>query len=695
MFQVYRVPSNLAQRSQQPVVLPLLQKLHQIILNTADPNEVGTQVAQAFAESFCADACLLVTKAIGQSNPYIAGWSPHSTPFYTSEAVSEQEELWPLLSLQPGKVLALNHAEFGTDEQSGLHQALLRFCNLVLSRWNHPPAQALLALTIGNQSPGQGLLIVIQHSTHEWTTAETKKLNTLSDLTAIALIQTIQLRHMKTLKRDAFLANQYQALSQNVLGNLHQTLDQEQLLKLALQTTVQTLKAERGFLLLLKYETPPLKRKQAGEVPKAKVVVNHEWVDEAIGIPPVVESGIVSGQATASPRWFWLADCQLCQHILSDFSETLVISDTQKTLSLDFDPIAPFFELDRYSALMVAPLIAPGQTPSQSSVLGFWVLQHRRPRIWNLFEQQFAESIAALVSSVIIHNQALRQVHTLVEERTAQLEQNQRIQTKLYEITRQQVEQLRQLNQLKDEFLDTLNHELRTPLATMRMAITMLRQPGMLHDRANKYVDVLEQEWNRENNLIQDLLLVQELESSPVVLPTHPTNVGSLVTEMVSGLRERWEAKQIFLHIEQPTDLPIIITDPQRLQRVLQELLTNAGKFARSQTTVQLKLSTEKSPTEELVVFSLTNYGLGITPTEQPVIFDKFRRGQGVTKQAIPGVGIGLALVKSFVNQLQGKIEVASHPVIESEGFWETRFTLRLPVKLVQEALSTSELDSN
>jgi signal transduction histidine kinase len=110
------------------------------------------------------------------------------------------------------------------------------------------------------------------------------------------------------------------------------------------------------------------------------------------------------------------------------------------------------------------------------------------------------------VSATIIQNQTLRQVQSLVEDRTAQLQRSLEVQAKLYEKTRQQIDQLQQLNQLKEEFMSSMSHELRTPLTTMSLAIRMLRQPELPLERREKYLEILEQECNKEIDLINDLL---------------------------------------------------------------------------------------------------------------------------------------------------------------------------------------------
>jgi signal transduction histidine kinase len=97
-------------------------------------------------------------------------------------------------------------------------------------------------------------------------------------------------------------------------------------------------------------------------------------------------------------------------------------------------------------------------------------------------------------------------------------------------------------------------------------------------------------------------------------------------------------------------------TEPESVSQILHELLTNAGKYAHPQTAVELQATLER----DLLIFKIINQGKAIPPEEQDYIFEKFRRGTGVTQQAIGGTGLGLALVKSLVQHLQGEISVTS-----------------------------------
>ncbi|MDR9401853.1 MAG: ATP-binding protein, partial [Halothece sp. Uz-M2-17] len=112
-------------------------------------------------------------------------------------------------------------------------------------------------------------------------------------------------------------------------------------------------------------------------------------------------------------------------------------------------------------------------------------------------------------------------------------------------------------------------------------------------------------------------------------------------------------------------------------RRVIFELLSNAGKYSRPNTTVEIMLS---ETIHNWICISVKNIGYGIAPAEQAYIFDRFRRGKGATQKAIPGTGLGLALVKSLVQHLRGKIDLDSE--YNPDGVGETIFHVILPRSL-------------
>jgi signal transduction histidine kinase len=655
---------------------PLLQRLYQIILHSASFELLLAETAQALIEAFQAETCLLFYPITGQVTVQVAGWSRKNSD--ASALLKAEVEVTPLVEWPAGTpvVLTASPTDSGTGNLPPEPLDLLNLCQSLLQQWQLPPVQSSIGIRVNSNSAKEAKsgFMLMRSGVNPWTASEIKTVEAVANLVAIILAQSAHIQSTQMLQQQVYLASQSQTLSQELLGNLHRALELDRLLQLALDTTAHTLRVDRALLLLIKYDAPNFKLSLTSPgASRAKVTLHCEWqdfstLDRDIQPQPVPRS---------HNAWFWLSDCQLCQQVLTDRPETLSMSDLRlMPQGIDWTQVAEIFAVEQFPALIISPLLAP--PGSLSPILGFWILQCRQPRPWGALEQKFIESVAAQASTVIIHNQALRQVQSLIEERTTQLEHNQRIQSKLYEVTRQQVEQLRQLNQLKDEFISTLSHELRTPLTSMKLAIQMLRQPGLSPDRAAKYLDILEQQWAQEANLINDLLLLQELESSDGGSQLCATPISGLIEELTPLFSGQWAAKDIHLSQSIAADVPDIRTDPQGLRRVLKELLTNAGKFANPSTTVYLSLQTQETDHGTDVVLQLTNTGLGILPQEQSHIFEKFRRGQGVTQKAIPGVGLGLALVKNLVHQLRGQIEVSSHLVDGSA--WETSFTVTLMV---------------
>lgn len=247
---------------------------------------------------------------------------------------------------------------------------------------------------------------------------------------------------------------------------------------------------------------------------------------------------------------------------------------------------------------------------------------------------------------------------------------------KWYQLTRQQLKQQRQLNELKDEIITTISHEAGTPLATMKLAIEMLyaRQDSISFESQQRYWTILKQEWQRLHDLINNIKTLQKLESEELSFNPQPVDLGFIFKEIVQTFREQWQQdkrKRLTLvtegllsgDLQTTSDSSLTLyTDSQHFRSILLELLTNAGKFAAPETTVFLKVTQQEKGKQQNLVISVTNTGLGVSQEDQQHIFEPFRRGQGVTDKAIAGTGLGLTLVKGLVELLGGRIEVASYP---------------------------------
>lgn len=266
------------------------------------------------------------------------------------------------------------------------------------------------------------------------------------------------------------------------------------------------------------------------------------------------------------------------------------------------------------------------------------------------------------------------------EHKTIELVQSQSENEKQFQIT-----EMEKLNRLKDEFLSTVSHELRTPLTNMKMAIQMLGialNMGVDKNQAlentiqrnesktARYFQILNNECEREINLISNFLDLQKLDinTKPLVLETvHIKEWVVKVVELFKARRNRNCLSNLYLDIA--PDLPHLVSDPFSLERILIELLTNACKFspASGEVVVSARL---KSQDIELRV---TNTGVEIPASELPYIFDKFYRIPSNDPWKQGGTGLGLALVQKLTKCLGGNVEVESRAN-------RTCFTLLLPV---------------
>ncbi len=283
-----------------------------------------------------------------------------------------------------------------------------------------------------------------------------------------------------------------------------------------------------------------------------------------------------------------------------------------------------------------------------------------------------------------------------LEEKAAQLaEQNQAVEQKNIEVElaraalEEQAEQLALSSKYKSEFLANMSHELRTPLNSMLiLAKLMADNPdGNLSDKQIEFANTIYGSGNDLLNLINEILDLTKIEAGKMEI--------DLSTVTTSEIKEYVE--RTFMHVAEqkglgfrvlvdPDTPPAISTDIQRLQQVLRNLLSNAFKFTES-GFVDLTLSRADrdvvldngrlAVAGELVTFSVTDTGIGISPEKQGLIFEAFQQADGTTSRKYGGTGLGLSISREITKLLGGRIRVQSTP---GEG---STFTLYLPINYV------------
>ncbi len=254
-------------------------------------------------------------------------------------------------------------------------------------------------------------------------------------------------------------------------------------------------------------------------------------------------------------------------------------------------------------------------------------------------------------------------VSELLAAVTARIEKRERVrqlETSLHE--------LEQSNSFRRDLLSTASHELRTPIATMKLAICLLKEHPTKVDQV-RYLNILERECQRESDLVNDLLVLQQLESN-IPLQYQEIVLEGWLPGLVETFRFKAANRQQIFHAQIAQGLPVIYTYRVGLERILVELLTNACKYTAPEGSIGLGVTFIKEP-EPKLCFTVTN-STAIPQSELPLIFEKFYRiPQGDPWQQ-GGTGLGLTLVNQLVSRLDGTIDVYSDTAL-------TRFTVSIP----------------
>ncbi len=621
----------------------------QIILNSSNSQFMLSAIASKLGQFFQVDACLIFCHNVDSFNPTRIGlWHEQQLP------MPNEDRLVPFLSKLAADRASKKQLIIVNDRQQHLG-------DLLVQQFGDISAKAWLGIVTHFQGKANGLVLLFKSQPHQWTSSEQEILIDVSESMAIAISQ-IQLQ------QQAKTRTRYQKLLNHLGRAISQNSDVNSLFQLTVSEIGKALEVDRSFILMLKYKDPRMTQRNSLKCLKANVQLPCYW------------SSTTKNSVIVDNYSFNLSDSSLCQKALSKAPESLAITEHALFPDLPQESLPDFLRPNNSSALLMMPLMGNLSNDGRSGlVLGFIVLQYNKSRLWLTEELDLVNWIGFQISTAIIHHQTLNQVQSLVEERTAQLKWSLDVQAKLSEKMRQQIEQLRQLNELKDDFLSSMSHELKTPLTSMKMAIKMLRQAQLPEPMREKYLNILEQEWNREYSLIKDLLTLQKVESGEFTVHPQELNLNQIAQELAQAFNQKWQSdKGLTLKTDFADPSLILYTDAESLQHIFNELLLNAGKYSDPDTILHLKIAPQVTAKSKQITITISNYGAGISAEELPHIFDKFRRGQGVTDRAVPGTGLGLALVKYLVDHLNGAIDVKSEKT-DDPGVFLTTFMVTLP----------------
>jgi PAS domain S-box-containing protein len=235
----------------------------------------------------------------------------------------------------------------------------------------------------------------------------------------------------------------------------------------------------------------------------------------------------------------------------------------------------------------------------------------------------------------------------------------------------QAYQQLRTADRVKDEFLATLSHELRTPLNAVLGYARMLKSGVIPPEKTSQALDVIDRNAASLTRIVEDVLDVSRIVSGKARLEVQPLDIAGVVRDAVATVLPTAEAKGVRLLTVIAAQVGPMSGDPNRLQQVIWNVLSNAVKFTPRGGTVQVRLGTVDSQAEIVIADS----GIGIPPEFLPHIFERFRQAESGTTRRHGGLGLGLAIARHLVEMHGGTIQAES----EGEGQGST-FRIGLPL---------------
>lgn len=232
-------------------------------------------------------------------------------------------------------------------------------------------------------------------------------------------------------------------------------------------------------------------------------------------------------------------------------------------------------------------------------------------------------------------------------------------------------EAMREADRRKDEFLATLAHELRNPLAPIRNSLQILRLTGDSKPATEQIYEMMERQVNQMVRLVDDLLEISRITRGQIELRKERVSLTTVIQSAVEVSKPLIEDACHHLAISLPPEPLTFEADPVRLEQIVSNLLNNAAKYTNPAGRIWLTAQRESNN----VVISVRDSGIGILPDMLPRIFEMFTQVEHSTSRTHGGLGIGLTLVRSLVEMHGGNVEARS----EGPGKG-SEFIVRLPL---------------
>ena len=222
------------------------------------------------------------------------------------------------------------------------------------------------------------------------------------------------------------------------------------------------------------------------------------------------------------------------------------------------------------------------------------------------------------------------------------------------------VMQQRRLGVIRNDFISNVTHELKTPIATVGVAIEALRNFNALQDpaRTKEYLDISSNELQRLSLLVDKVLRLSMFENEQISLQKESFDLAGVIQQVIATMKLQLEKQHAIVAFEVKGDQTIINADKLHIISVVYNLLDNALKYSKEDPDIKIDIISRK----QYVELRVQDKGIGIAPEYKSKIFDKFFRVPGGNRHNVKGYGLGLSYVDYIIKRHKGYIEVDSKP---------------------------------
>jgi PAS domain S-box-containing protein len=312
-----------------------------------------------------------------------------------------------------------------------------------------------------------------------------------------------------------------------------------------------------------------------------------------------------------------------------------------------------------------------GTSPAFADLCTAMVDRDEAATLWQFRRGDGEERALRMTVTAVHDDHGAPAGHLCIADDVTEREAAHRALVTALEHERSAVDRLRELERVKADFVATVSHELRTPITSMNGYLELLQDGavGELTADQRELVGRVERNGRRLQLLVEDLLMLSQVEVRGMTMNPVETDLREAVRGAYDALEPGLAGRTLAVVLVLPSDPVLHQGDPDQLERMVLNLLSNALKFTPDGGRVEVSL-TAGGESSEIVV---RDTGIGIPEREQPQLFTRFFRSSLATEHAVQGAGLGLTIVRAIVGQHGGDIAVVS---TEGRG---TTVTVRLP----------------